>query len=283
MTQDCRRFQPLAALAPSGQLSPRQCAELRVHCDGCEACAQHLAAMQRLSLQLFVAHGLGALSRPGLPGMKMRFLERALAQGVPLDAGTKPARVSAAPAWAALFVVLVAAALLLPCSTLSPAREIPASPAPQQASTARETFNAPAPFGRVTMHCKHAIRRASVRSGPLLTHQPAIVPQPRFTFALGALTREPFSSAFAMPVSYRLASSTGEAATASEDFARRMMQCVTPQPAPIAAPGATNDSASCYDSIGIHRGPPYAFAGTLASNVRFRLEPHSAAFQFSPE
>ena len=279
MTNDCRRFQPLAALAPSGQLSPQQGAELREHCDGCTVCAQHLAAMQQLSMELFVAQGLGAFSRPGPAGMKTRFLRRALAEGVPLAAGTRRARVGAAPAWAALFVVLVAAALLLPCSTLSPSREVPDSRARPQVSTVRETFTAPAALRRSPVQGRRAIRRASVRSGPLLIYQPAIVPQPRFRFALGSLSREPFSSASAMPVSYRLASSTGEAATASEDFARRLMQCVAPQPAPIATARAANGSAPCYDSIGIHRGPPYAFAGALASG--FLLQPQRPVFRLS--
>jgi hypothetical protein len=83
MTTDCRSFRVLCALESSGQLTDKESAILREHCEHCILCREQLVVMRRLGMHLFLAQACKMPRKSLSKGIKERFAARAAAQGIP--------------------------------------------------------------------------------------------------------------------------------------------------------------------------------------------------------
>ena len=111
-------FELLCALAPTGQLSPQEQAELRDHAHNCAKCALRLVELIDLGGELLLA----LKDRPGRTptGALDRFQVRALREGIPLHPEVPTSSLAHALSLAATVIVavLMVAAILPGSSTL---------------------------------------------------------------------------------------------------------------------------------------------------------------------
>jgi len=114
MTRRHIHFEFLCALAPSGQLSPQEQAELRNHAQHCPECAHRLAELVDLDGQILLADTFKDCPSRAPSGALDRFQARALREGIPLhpDPPRSPLTHTLGLAAAVLIAALTIAATL---------------------------------------------------------------------------------------------------------------------------------------------------------------------------
>lgn len=111
-------FEILCALAPTGQLSPREADELLRHSRRCTLCAARLAELSHLGSELLrVEANRSPYSLP-CKGLQERFVARAIRDGVPLHAAMSVSHQSPRPLTALRIVVAAMAMTILIAATL---------------------------------------------------------------------------------------------------------------------------------------------------------------------
>ena len=104
-------FETLCALAASDQLTERELAELRDHCDLCALCNAQLAGMRQVSERLFLMYALAEPGQRTPAGMRERFIARANREGIQLDSRPDQFSVLYRPALFAVTLLIMVVAI----------------------------------------------------------------------------------------------------------------------------------------------------------------------------
>jgi hypothetical protein len=201
-------FEFLCALAPSGQLSPQEQAELRDHARHCAKCAQRLAELIDLGGEIFLTEALKEYPSRFPSGARERFQARALREGIPLhpDPSSLPLAHVFGLAATVLIAALTIAATLPGVSILrrsfpiESSKQIHPSKMPFAVAKLESSLSEQAGPATARIHARHArLSRRNIQAA-IASRETGAVPLLR-PFALGRYARlnaawhyPPFSS-----------------------------------------------------------------------------------------